>query len=235
MSLKAKLCILKNYTLLLLGPSPFEHWLKSYLYITERPLCFLLFYNQVPFVFPNPVPLSVFSSAARRRPRPALSAALQLCAPLHLAPRVALFLLSPPALPAQAALIPPRRADAPSGRHAAPSGMPAPPAVLRWLCDLPVPFLLSYKPCIATKLDRAPSPRLLCLFPSPHDTEPPPLLLARILLNRATPPKFSRPIASSPLSLTPRADSVQPRPPRHRNCLHPEPPLTGAARASPRP
>jgi hypothetical protein len=29
MNLKAKLCILKNYTLLLLGPSPFEHWLES--------------------------------------------------------------------------------------------------------------------------------------------------------------------------------------------------------------
>jgi hypothetical protein len=61
---------------------------------------FSAFYNQVPFVFPNPDLLSVFSSAARHRPRPALSAALQLCAPLHLAPRVALSLLPPPALPA---------------------------------------------------------------------------------------------------------------------------------------
>jgi hypothetical protein len=30
MSLKAKLSILKNHTFLFLGPSPFEHWFKSY-------------------------------------------------------------------------------------------------------------------------------------------------------------------------------------------------------------
>jgi hypothetical protein len=43
MNLKAKLCILKNYTLLLLGPSPFEHWCESCPCFTVRPLSFLLF------------------------------------------------------------------------------------------------------------------------------------------------------------------------------------------------
>jgi hypothetical protein len=73
---------------------------------------FSAFYNQVPFVFPNPDLLSVFSSATRRSPHPGLSAALQLCAPLHLAPRVALSLLPPPALPA---LVAPRSST--SGRR----------------------------------------------------------------------------------------------------------------------
>jgi hypothetical protein len=128
MSLKVKLCILKNYTLLLLGPSPFEHWLESYLYIIGRPPAF---YNQVPFIFPNPDLLSVFSSAACRRPRPALSAALQLCALLillHASPGPS---SRRPRCPRWPSLALPRRADAPSGRHAALSGMPVPPTVLR--------------------------------------------------------------------------------------------------------
>jgi hypothetical protein len=140
MSLRAKLCILKNYTLLLLGPSPFEHCLESYLYNTVRSLYFLLFYNQVPFVFPNPDLLSVFSSAARRCPCPALSAALQLCALLILLHASLCPSSHRPRCPRWPPLVLPRRADAPSGRHAAPSGTPAPPAVLCWLRDPPLPF-----------------------------------------------------------------------------------------------
>jgi hypothetical protein len=76
------------------------------------------------------------------------------------------------------------------------------------------------------------SPAALPLLP-PRDTEPPPLLLARILLNRATPPKFPRPTTSSPSSLVPRPDPIQPPAFLRQNCSHPEPPLTGAARARP--
>jgi hypothetical protein len=64
MNLKEKLCILKNYTLLLLDPSPFEHWLESYLYITVRSLCFLLFATGSSIVFPEP---SIFSVPLRAR------------------------------------------------------------------------------------------------------------------------------------------------------------------------
>jgi hypothetical protein len=101
MNLKAKLCILKNYALLLLGPSPFEHWLESYLFITVRPLSFLLFATGSSIVFPEP-PIS--SAPLRVRVTPAVSRP-RAPAPLRhpdLAPCVALSLLPPPALPSLA-------------------------------------------------------------------------------------------------------------------------------------
>jgi hypothetical protein len=46
MNLKEKLWSLKNYTLLLLGPSPFAHWFKSYKLFTVKSLYFFCFANQ---------------------------------------------------------------------------------------------------------------------------------------------------------------------------------------------
>jgi hypothetical protein len=130
---------------------------------------FSAFYNQVPYILPKPELLSVSSSAARRRPRPVLCAALLLCAPLRPAPRVVLLFLPPPALPALAT---PRSST--SGR--CPERLPcrsARPAgatcCLCWLGDLPLPFLLSRRSCLATKLDRASSPqRFSPPFPPRH-------------------------------------------------------------------
>jgi hypothetical protein len=133
---------------------------------------FSAFYNQVPFIFPNP----------ERPPRHPVG-------------------------------------HASAARRSAPSRV--------------ISLSLSFSPTNRALLQNLVEPLSPAALPllSPHDTEPPPLLLAGILLNRATPPKFPWPIASSPPTLTPRADSVQLQPPLHRNILHPEPPLTGATRA----
>jgi hypothetical protein len=162
MSLKEKLCILKNYTLLLLGPSPFEHWLESYLYVTVRPLSFLLFATGSSIVFPEPpissAPLRVRMAPATGRPR--APAALR-----HpdLAPRVALTLLPPPALPSLAV---PRSST--SGKHfrAAATRMPAPLAVLSSAHDLPL------SPSLSHQLSRA-CPRLFPLSSSLRHRRPP--------------------------------------------------------------
>jgi hypothetical protein len=161
MHLKAKLCILKNYTPFLLGPSPFEHWLESYKYVTVRPLCFLLFATESPIVFPEP-PIS--STPLRARVAPAAGHPRAPVA-LRLAPRVARSLLPPPALPSLAV---PRSST--SGRR--PERLPRRPvghagaarcSVLGRVMSLSL-SVSSANRCAATKPDRAPSPRLLCLF-----------------------------------------------------------------------
>jgi hypothetical protein len=223
----------ENYTLLLLGPSPFEHWLESYLYITVRPLCFC-------FLQPGPLHLPQSRSSlclllcCTPPPSPGPERRPAALCPSDLAPRVTRSLLPPPALPSLAVPRsstsgrcperPPRRpvGHAGAARHSAPSRV--------------ISLSLSFSPtnrALLQNLIEPLSPAALPLL-SPHDTESPPLLLAGILLNHATPPKFPRPIAFSPPPLTPRADPVQLRPPLHRNWPHPEPPLTGATRASPR-
>jgi hypothetical protein len=75
MNLKAKLYILKNYTLLLLGPSPFEQWCESYSCFTVGSLHFSKIAVGSSFVYLS-LPLLCVSSAARRRHCPAMCAAL---------------------------------------------------------------------------------------------------------------------------------------------------------------
>jgi hypothetical protein len=58
-------------------------------------------------------------------------------------------------------------------------------------------------------------------------------LLAGIRRDLSTPPKLPRPTTSPPPPLATRPDPVQLWPSLHWNCLHPDPPLTGAARARP--
>jgi hypothetical protein len=107
MNLKSKLCILKNYTLLLLGPSPFELWCESCPCFTVRPLSFLLFTTGSSIFLlespSSPVPLprtrdschrpppSTCSSAPRstRRPTPFPTARANLAVllfPCHVGP-----------------------------------------------------------------------------------------------------------------------------------------------------
>jgi hypothetical protein len=100
-SLKAKLCILKNYTFLLLGPSSFEQWCESYLCFTVRPLSFLLF-TVKSSVFLLAPPCSSVSDRARVLSVPAAGTAppatalrrhrSTFCFPL---PRVILFFPEP--------------------------------------------------------------------------------------------------------------------------------------------
>jgi hypothetical protein len=59
MNLKTKLYILKNHTLLLLGPSSFELWFESYLSITVESLYFLQIAFGSSFVYLSP-PLLCF-------------------------------------------------------------------------------------------------------------------------------------------------------------------------------
>jgi hypothetical protein len=96
MNLKAKLYILKNHTLLLLGPSPFEHWFESYLCIAVESLSFLEFATRPLFVY---LSLPLLCS-----PLPRTAAILPaMCA----APAVsALLRTSPPATPASAPPLP---------------------------------------------------------------------------------------------------------------------------------
>jgi hypothetical protein len=126
----------------------------------------------------------------------------------------------------------------PRARHGLPEHPPAatsPPAVLGAAMTAPslspFPSLLQAMRCYKTRSNPL-SPAALPLL-LPRDTEPPPLVLAEILLNRTTPPKSPRPIASPPSPLAPRSDPVQPPSFLRWNCSHPEPPLTGAARARP--
>jgi hypothetical protein len=135
MNLKAKLCILKNYTLLLLGPSPFEHWLERYLCFTVESLCFSVFAIRSPFVY------LLLSLLCFPLPHPA--AAVWPCAPLLPAlrrsglchvPSRPLPRRFPPSrwlLPARPRCAPPARADprrrSPSQslpRHLLPSDVP---------------------------------------------------------------------------------------------------------------
>jgi hypothetical protein len=74
MNLKAKLYILKNHTLLLLSPSPMEHWLESYLCFTEGSLPFSEFAFRSSIIF---LGSSARTRDRRRRPLPEL---LQRCA-----------------------------------------------------------------------------------------------------------------------------------------------------------
>jgi hypothetical protein len=79
MNLKAKLCILKKYTLLLVGPSPFELWCESCPCFTVRPLSFLLFTTGSSVFlleFPSsPVPLPCARVFCRRPPPSTCSSA----------------------------------------------------------------------------------------------------------------------------------------------------------------
>jgi hypothetical protein len=95
MNLKAKLYILKNHTLLLLGPSPFEHWLESYLYITEGSVLFSEIAFRSSIVFLGSL-ISCASARARDPPPPAASRAPAALHHPDPAPRVALPLLPSP-------------------------------------------------------------------------------------------------------------------------------------------
>jgi hypothetical protein len=170
-SLKEKLCILKNYTLLLLGPSPFELWCESYLYFIVRPLCFLLFTTKSPSSSPNPS-FSLFllllhaAAPARSCAPPCYSA--PLCAPLHAS---CCSSSRRPRCPRWLFLTLPRRTDAPSGRHAIPSGTPALPTILSSAHDRSL-SLSSLRQCTAIKPDRTPFLAALPL-PLPRDHQTP--------------------------------------------------------------
>jgi hypothetical protein len=154
MNLKAKLYILKNHTLLLLGPSPFEHWFKSYLCITVGSVYFYEFANQssssssVPRA---PLPLPRVRDLCRR-PIPEL---LQTTPPSP-RPRVTVLLLPPPPPPPLAT---PRPAT--SGRRCRaaathPSGTPVPLAVLSPAHDCLSLSLSSTRPCSHIKSEPNP-------------------------------------------------------------------------------
>jgi hypothetical protein len=126
MNLKAKLYILKNHTFLLLGPSPFEHWLESYLYITVRSL---LFYDIAlrSSIFFLESPSSSASARARDPPPPASSRA-----PAALRRPSTRHPTTPPTARAAFTVLPSPchvGSPMPSGCHA-PQSTPAPPAVL---------------------------------------------------------------------------------------------------------
>jgi hypothetical protein len=75
---------LKNYALLLFGPSPFEHWFKSYKLFTVRSLFFSDFAKQPPasFVPPSsswcPCPSALLLAPCRRHSEPLLVAGAHL-------------------------------------------------------------------------------------------------------------------------------------------------------------
>jgi hypothetical protein len=122
---------------------------------------FSAFCNQVPHRLPRAPDLLCSSARARgscRRPPPSTycSAPRSTRRPVP-PPTARVVLAGRPSLfhvgqTPRAAATPPRQAR----RRR--------PPLCAWPHDLPLPFLLSNKPCIATKPDRAPSPRLLCLF-----------------------------------------------------------------------
>jgi hypothetical protein len=91
MNLKAKLCIMKNYTLLLLGPSSFEQWCESCPCFIVRPLSFLLFAIRSPVFLlesPSSPVLLPHARAFCRRPPPSACSSASLvhassCHPFH--------------------------------------------------------------------------------------------------------------------------------------------------------
>jgi hypothetical protein len=91
MNLKAKWCIMINYTLLLLGPSPFELWCESCPCFTVRPLSFLVFTTGSSIFLlespSSPVPLPR-TRVFYRRPPPSTCSSASLahassCHPFH--------------------------------------------------------------------------------------------------------------------------------------------------------
>jgi hypothetical protein len=86
MNLKAKLYILKNHTLLLLGPSLFEHWFESYLCITVKSLSFLNFATRSLFTYLS-LPLLYSSLPRTAAVLPAMCAAPADSALLRTLPR----------------------------------------------------------------------------------------------------------------------------------------------------
>jgi hypothetical protein len=88
MNFKVKLYILKNHTFLLLGPSSFEHWFKSYLCITVGSLYFLQIAFGSSFVYLSS-PLLCFSAARCRSSGRSCAVLLPAPMPLCAHPRVA--------------------------------------------------------------------------------------------------------------------------------------------------
>jgi hypothetical protein len=189
------------------------------------------FYNWVPFVFPSPN-LLCFSSAAHRHPCPARCAALQLCA--------ALPIVAPPHLP------PPRGLCCPPlavpRRAVDPERLPRHPVEHAGATRQSVPGRTTALPLlhfhrVLRPYKTEPSSSFLS-FPFLFPPRPPTLsrrrtVLAGICRDPFTLSKTPRPTASPPPPLVPRPDPVQPPALLRRNRLHPEPPLTGAARARP--
>jgi hypothetical protein len=226
MNLNAKLYILKNYTLLLLGPSPFEHWCESYLCFTVGSLLFSKIAFGSSFVYlspppllllcrtPPPLPSHVHRPAALRRP------STRRPTPLPTARAAS------PVLPSPCHIGPPE----PSSCHASEGTAGA----ARRLEPDPVttpPLPLFYEVMCCYKTDPNPFPSPVLVFFLLATPSPPPHFLAGIHLDRATPSKSPRPTASPPSPLTPRPDPVQLPALLRRNRPHPVPPLTGAARA----
>jgi hypothetical protein len=217
---------------LLLGPSPFGHWLESYLYITVRSLYFLQLQPGPPSSSSS---LRAPLSLCRARVTPAAGRPRAPATLRHpdLTPRVALSLLPPPALPSLAV---PRSSTL--GRRSRAAATPS-----RRACRC--------RPLSATDSVTISLLPLLCEVMCCYRTDPKPLslayssllppcankvrrtFLAGICRDTFTPTKSPRPTVSSPPSLPPRPDPVQPPALLRRNRLHPEPPLAGAARRSP--
>jgi hypothetical protein len=142
MNLKTKLCILKNYTLLLLGPSPSGHWCESCPCFTVRPLYFLQFTTGSSiFLLESPcssAPLHARVAPAAGRPR----APVALRNP-NLAPRVALSHLPRRPIPPPTVRV--TLAGHPSPYHVGqtlPSSCHAIPMSFRRCPSFPLQFLL---------------------------------------------------------------------------------------------
>jgi hypothetical protein len=160
---------MKNYTLLLLGPSSFEQWCESCPRFTVRPLSFLLFTTGSPvFLLESPSSPVLLPPTAPER--------LQLCYPR---PRIVLSSLPPPV---SFPLSSPRRATLGCRSRAAAThqGSPTPPAVVGSVCDhslLLSPSFLPVESCLPYKTKLSPILLLflpLFLLPATTSTEAPP-------------------------------------------------------------
>jgi hypothetical protein len=183
MNLKAKLWILINPTLLLLGPSSFERWFKSYLDITVGSLSFLKISIRSSFVYLS-LPPPLFSLPAHRH-----------CSASHVQypcrPSAALSLSTYPPLPR-------RRFPRPrAGRFCSPHVALPPPELPRVPPALPAPARARNAPpglkacsAIALRIALLPQAPQATAFPLPrahplhwtftatttHRRQPPPLL-----------------------------------------------------------
>jgi hypothetical protein len=204
-NLKAKLCILKNYTLLLLGPSSFEQWCESCPCFTVRPLSFLLFIARSSIFLLESPSSPIFPAACACLLPQAAPERLQLC---FLRPRVVLSSLPPPV---SFPLSSPRRATlgCQSRALATHRGSPTPPAVVGSVRDHSLLLSLSFLPvesCFPYKTQL--SSILLLFLPLSSSLQSPAPKRRRtssagILPNRTTPPRFRWPRASSPPPLVP--------------------------------
>jgi hypothetical protein len=233
MSLKAKLYILKNPTLLLLGPSSFEHWFKSYLCITVGSLSFLKIATGSSFVY-LPPSSSVSSLRRRRSGQPCAPPPPPQCCP---APGHMPFPASPPPSPTPRwpSLLLPRR---PTVRPSRPSPLLAIVATPRYLllpgdptCRSPAGRRRSL-PQLPSSARATPIPPLPSLTVPPRALPVCQLLLARSHILSWTPSTSYCFSSTRPCICTPPFRSISPAP---ITSLHPTPAAVPGHRRQPPP